>query len=156
MTMPPPNACRRIRQLFLLLNSPNPNEASNARDKLERMLLKWNLKWEDIAACISIANEDDEHRAREASAARAGNAATASAPTTDGGSHINVLDLILRLIELHIDITPNDRIAVALWILPPYFFGRFTIPPLLALLPPVRVCGKPTLLTMLELLCSAP
>src|SRR5215471_11336356 len=80
MTMPPPNACRRIRQLFLLLKSPNPNEASNARDKLERMLLKWNLKWEDIAACISIANEDDERRAREASAARAGNTATAPAP----------------------------------------------------------------------------
>ena len=157
MTMPPPNACRRIRQLFLLLNSPNPNEASNARDKLERMLLKWNLKWEDIAACISIANEDDERRAREASAARAGNAATASAPTTtDGGSHINVLDLILRLIELHIDITPNERMAVALWILHTYVFGRFTITPRLALLSPVRGCGKTTLLTMLELLCSDP
>src|SRR5262245_37275255 len=105
MTMPPPNACRRIRQLFWLLKSPNTNEAANARDKLDRLLLKWNLKWEDIAACITIANEDDERRAREASAARAGDATTTPAPSADDDSRINVLDLVLRLIELHIDIT---------------------------------------------------
>src|SRR5262245_61610400 len=61
--MPPPKICRRIRQLFLLLSSPNPNEASNARDKLERLLLKWGLKWGDLTACVAIAYEEDERRA---------------------------------------------------------------------------------------------
>jgi hypothetical protein len=156
MTMPPPNACRRIRQLFLLLNSPNPNEAANARDKLDRLLLKWGLKWEDIGACVAIANEDDERRAREASAARAGSTATTSAPSGDDGSRINVLDLVLRLIELHINITPHERMAGALWLLHTYVFGNFSVTPRLALLSPVRGCGKTTLLTLLELLCRDP
>jgi hypothetical protein len=155
VALPPPNACRRIRQLFLLLKSPNPNEAANARDKLERLLLKWSLKWEDIAACIAIANEDDERRAREASAARAGNAA-APTPADDDGSHINVLDLVLCLIERHIDITPDERIAGALWILHTYVFGRYTVTPRLALLSPVRGCGKTTLIVLLNLLCHDP
>jgi hypothetical protein len=155
MTLPPPNACRRIRQLFLLLKSPNTHEAANARDKLERLLLKWGLKWEDIAACITIANEDDERRAREASAARGGNTTAPTSAAADG-SCINVLDLVLRLIELHIDVTPDERLAVALWILHTYVFGRFTITPRLALLSPVRGCGKTTLLTLLELLCADP
>jgi hypothetical protein len=154
--MPPPNTCRRIRQLFLLLKSPNQNEAANARDKLDRLLLKWNLKWEDIAACIAIANEDDERRAREASAARAGGTTTTPTPSDEDGSRINVLDLVLRLIELHVDITPVERMAVALWLLHTYVFGRFTITPRLALLSPVRGCGKTTLLILLELLCSDP
>jgi hypothetical protein len=154
--MPPPNACRRIRQLFLLLKSPNPNEAANARDKLERALLKWGLKWEDIAACVAAANEDDERRAREASSARAGGTSAAATPAADDGSHINVLDLVLRLIELHIDVAPDERLAVALWILHTHVFGRFTITPRLALLSPVRGCGKTTLLTLLELLCADP
>jgi Protein of unknown function (DUF3631) len=153
MTLPPPNACRRIRQLFRLLESSNPNEASNARDKLERLLAKWNLKWEDIDACIAIANEDDERRAREAAADRA-SGTTAPTAADDDGSRINVLDLVLRLIELHIDITSDERTAVALWILHSHVFGRFAITPRLALLSPVRGCGKTTLLALLSMLCS--
>jgi Protein of unknown function (DUF3631) len=153
MTMPPPNVCRRIRGSFFLLKSPNPGEARNARDRLNHLLLKWGLKWEDIAACVAIANEDDERRAREG---RTSNTAAAPTPATDDGSHINVLDLVLRLVELHVDITPDERMAVALWILHTYVFGRFTISPRLALLSPVRGCGKTTLLILLELVCADP
>ena len=154
MTLPPTNACRRIRQLFLLLKSSNPNVAANARDKLERLLLKWRLKWEDIAACIAIANKDDERRAREASTAR--DTTTAPGPVADDGSHINVLDLVLRLVELHIDVTPGERVAIALWILHSYVFGRFVFTPRLTALSPVRGCGKTILLILLELLCRDP
>jgi uncharacterized protein DUF3631 len=154
MTMPPPNACRRIRQLFLLLKSPNANEAANARDKLERLLLKWGLSWGDIAACVAVANEDDERRARDA---RAGDTATAPPPATaDDGSRFNVLDLVLRLVELYVDITPDERMAIALWILHTYVFGNFAITPRLAALSPVRGCGKTTLLILLELLSRDP
>ena len=67
-----------------------------------------------------------------------------------------MLDLVLRLIELHVDVTPDERVAVALWILHTYVFGRFAITPRLALLSPVRGCGKTTLLMLLELLCRDP
>jgi hypothetical protein len=67
-----------------------------------------------------------------------------------------VLDLVLRLIELYVDVTPEQRMAVALWCLHGYVFGRFTISPRLALLSPVRGCGKTTLLALLDLLCADP
>lgn len=156
MAMPPPNACHRIRQLFLLLNSSNPNEAANARDKLDRTLQKWSLKWEDIAACVAIANEDDERRTREASAARAGGATATTAPAADDGTRFNVLDLVMVLTEKHVNVTPEERIAGALWVLHTHVFGRFAITPRLALLSPVRGCGKTTFLTLLELLCADP
>jgi hypothetical protein len=69
---------------------------------------------------------------------------------------INVLDLVLRLVELHIAITPEERMAVALWILHTYVFQHFTITPRLAILSPVRGCGKTTLLALIEQLVGEP
>ena len=46
--------------------------------------------------------------------------------------------------------------AVALWILHTYVFERFPVTPRLALLSPVRGCGKTTLLILLELLVANP
>ena len=60
-----------------------------------------------------------------------------------------MLDLVLRLIEEHIAITAEDRMAVALWLLHTWVFGRFRITPRLALLSPVRGCGKTSFLNLL-------
>jgi hypothetical protein len=40
-----------------------------------------------------------------------------------------MLDLVLRLIEEHIAITAEERVAVALWLLHTWVFGRFRITP---------------------------
>jgi hypothetical protein len=63
-----------------------------------------------------------------------------------------VLNLVLRLIEMHVIITPEERMAVALWVLHCYVYRRFDITPRLALLSPVRGCGKTTVLRLLECL----
>jgi hypothetical protein len=65
-----------------------------------------------------------------------------------------VLDLVLALIEEHLAITADERMAVALWLLHTWVFDRFSITPRLALLSPVRGCGKTTLLTVIELLVA--
>src|SRR5271166_5742173 len=128
MSLPPPKVCKKIQQLHAMLGSTSENEAGNARTKLNKLLAEHGLTW-----------------ARAASASAAPQAST-EAPT------VNVLDLVLRLIELHIAVTPTERMAIALWILHCWLFDQFTITPRLALLSPVRRCGKTTLLALIELL----
>ena len=70
------------------------------------------------------------------------------------GPAVNVLDLVLRLIELHIAISPEERLATALWALHTYIFDRYTITPRLVPRSPVRGCGKTTLLVLLDLLSA--
>jgi hypothetical protein len=149
MTLPSPKVCRRIRQLFRLMGSSNPNEAANAHDKLLKLLAKHGLNWIDIPACVAAADADDE-----AGSGRTPNPGTPQSRTA--GPKVNVLDLVLRLLELHVAVTPEERMATALWILHSYIFDRFTITPRLALLSPVRGCGKTTLLVLLDLLVANP
>ena len=67
-----------------------------------------------------------------------------------------MLDLVLRLIELHLALTPEQRMAMALWTLHSHVFGRYPVTPRLALLSPVRGCGKTTALILLETLTADP
>jgi hypothetical protein len=144
MTLPPPKVCRRIRQLFALIGSSNANEANVARDRLNKLLVQYSLSWNDLPAIIAAAD------AILAAADRSRTAAQAPM----GKPEVNVLDLVSRLIEVHVAITPAERTAVALWILHAYVFDRFPITPRLVLLSPVRGCGKTTLLVLIELLTT--
>jgi hypothetical protein len=155
MTLPSPKICKRIRQLFRLTSSPNPNEAANANDKLFKLLTKHGLSLLDIPACVAAADADDEAKARAASG-NTSNPRTATSQGSTGGPEVNVLDLVLRLLELHIAITPEERLAVALWVLHTHVFARFPVTPRLALLSPVRGCGKTMLLILIELLAADP
>ena len=65
---------------------------------------------------------------------------------------VNPLDLVISLIERHIAVTEDERLAVALWILHTYVYDRYRESPRLALLSPVNGCGKTTLLSLLLLL----
>jgi hypothetical protein len=76
----------------------------------------------------------------------------ASEPATNDAPQVNPLDLLLVLVEKHIAITADERLAVALWILHTYIFDQYRETPRLALLSPVNGCGKSTLLSFLELL----
>jgi hypothetical protein len=148
MNLPSPKICKLIRQLHRLMGSPNPNEAQNAREKLITLLDKHGLSWNDIPTIIAAADADE-------SAGESNHRPSAPQGPTSGPD-VNVLDLVLRLLEMHVAITPEERVAVALWILHTYVFDRFTITPRLALLSPVRGCGKTTLLVLLELLVADP
>jgi hypothetical protein len=147
--VPSPKICRRIRSLFRLIGSPNANEAATSREKLIKLLTDHGLTWNDISACVAAADDDDrvaQGRQRPAQ----------SAPNSAASSDVNALDLVLYLVEQYIAVTPEERMTIALWVLHTHIFDRFDVTPRLALLSPVRGCGKTTLLMLLELLTAIP
>jgi len=147
MTLPSLKICRRIRQLFRLIGSSNANEAANAREKLVTLLTKHGLSWNDIPLCVA-----------EADAADISKAAKGAAPSgTSGlGPEVNALDLVLRLIELHFSMTPEEMLVAALWALHCRVFDHFDHTPRLVVFSPASGCGKSMLLHFLELLVSDP
>jgi hypothetical protein len=144
MILPSPKVCRRIRSLHGMLGSSNANEANNAREKLQKLLAKHGLTWNDLPAILAAIDTST-------ASTRAPQAAPSDKP------EVNVLDLVLHLIETHFPtLTPAERVVTALWTLHCWVFDQFTITPRLALLSPVRECGKTTLLALMELLTDEP
>jgi hypothetical protein len=76
--------------------------------------------------------------------------------STSSSLKVNPLEVVLRLIESHVEVTADERIAIALWTLHTHVFERFSFTPRLTLLSPVKGCGKTTLLTLLEALVAKP
>lgn len=147
MTLPSLKVCRRIRQLFRSIGDPNVNVAAGWREKLVALLTKHSLSWNDIPDCIAEADAAD--------AARAPKPAAPSAPAGPGPEE-NVLDLVLHLIDEHFVMTPEEKLAAALWVLHCYVFDRFDYTPRLLVLSPTSRCGKSILLQFLGLLVPDP
>jgi hypothetical protein len=151
MTLPPPNVCRLIAQLHALIGSPAAKEAENAREKLVQLLTKHGCSWNDLPQILAAVGTNDPATTNDATSPQPeGTAADAMA------THINIFDLIVRLIEKYVAVSDDERIAIALWVLHTWIFDQFPITPRLALLSPVRGCGKTLLLILIELLCAEP
>jgi len=56
----------------------------------------------------------------------------------------------------YIDVQPHEYVGIALWILSTHVFNQFQISPRLALLSPVRNCGKTKVLVFTERLAASP
>jgi Protein of unknown function (DUF3631) len=140
MTLPPPNVCRRIRKLHAQMGSSG-KDAEVARHKLNRLLAEYGLTWNDLPRVLA-ADIDGPDDAR---------AAAPQAAPTDADIP-NPLGVVLALIEEHVGITAEERLALGLWVLHTWVFDRFAVTPRLALLSPVRGCGKTTVLSLIELL----
>jgi hypothetical protein len=143
MNLPPPKVCRRIAQLHALLGSSSDKEAETARAKLVKELAKHGLSWNDLPEILAAA-------ATISSAT--GAASRKPSPTPSSAPQVNVLSLVLVLLEKYGVVTDHERMALALWCLHTYVFDRYAITPRLALLSPVRGCGKSTVLDLLDLL----
>jgi hypothetical protein len=146
MNLPPPKICQLASKLFAQMGSSG-KDADVAREKLRQLLEEHGLTWNDLprilAADIDLAGTVDD-----AGDGHAGPAATQ--PTADDIP--DILGLVLALLEEHASTTAEQRLAIALWILHCWVFDQFVITPRLALLSPVRGCGKTTLLALIELL----
>jgi hypothetical protein len=136
--LPPPKVCRRIAQYHALLGSPSAEEAATARDKLIKLLAKQGLSWNDLPEILADISSTASTPSRK--------------PPPTSAPQVNVLSLVLHLIEKYGVVTADERMALTLWCLHTYVFDRFAITPRLALLSPVRGCGKTTMLRLLELL----
>jgi hypothetical protein len=143
MTLLSARDCRRIVKLFALIGSDNQAESNNARDKLAQLLAKLRLSWNDLPELLTAARDDARPTSRPS-----------PAPAATDPPSVNVLELVLYLLEEHVGVSDEQRMAIALWILHTYVFDRFTVTPRLALLSPVRECGKTTLIELIELLVA--
>ena len=128
---------KSICSLHVGMGDPVGARAKLARRKLIKKLEKYKLNWSADLRAILAAERIDKNPPSMAQAAT-------DAPT------INVLKLLLALLEDHIAITAEERMAAALWVLHTWVFDLYTITPRLALLSLVRGCGKTTLLVLIE------
>src|SRR4051794_9882250 len=132
MKLPPEKTLNRIRKLYAKLDDSNNHTAEIARLKLQKLMSEHGLKWSDLHELLAAA-EAASHQTNAAPP-------TNNAPHTDG-PQVNVLDLTLRLLELHVGLAEEQRMAVALWVLHSHVFDRFPVSPRLVLTSPVRGCG---------------
>jgi Protein of unknown function (DUF3631) len=146
MNLPPPKICQLASKLFAQMGSSG-KDADVAREKLRQLLEEHGLTWNDLprilAADVDLAGTVDDAGNDDADAA-------ATQPTADDVP--DLLGLVLALLEEHASTKPEQRLAIALWILHCWVFDQFVVTPRLALLSPVRGCGKTTLLALIELL----
>jgi hypothetical protein len=146
MNLPPPRICQLARKLFAQMGSSD-KDADVARDKLRLLIEEHGLTWNDLPGILA-ADIDHVGTVDNTGDGDAGPAATP--PTADDIP--DILALVLALLEEHASTTAEQRLAIALWILHCWVFDQFVITPRLALLSPVRGCGKTTLLALIELL----
>ena len=146
MNLPPPKICQLACKLFAQMGSSG-KDADVAREKLRQLLEEHGLTWNDLPRILS-ADTDGTGIAEDAGTGDT--ASPADQPTADDIP--DILGLVLALLEEHASTTAEQRLAIALWILHCWVFNQFVITPRLALLSPVRGCGKTTLLALIELL----
>jgi hypothetical protein len=112
VTLPPPNICRLIAQLHALIGSPAAKEAENAREKLVQLLTKQCCSWNDLPEILAAVRTNDPATTNDATRPQPeGTSADAMA------THINIVDLIVRLIEKYVAVSNDECIAIALWVL---------------------------------------
>jgi hypothetical protein len=148
--LPPIEECAKIRTLYEVeTQASNANEAAVAKTKLDQLLSKHGLKRKHISDILAELEKDPKY-------------ATQRSAAPPPGQHpdemrVNCLSLVLRHIEDHVYLVNQHlRLAIALWVLHTYVFGWFDHTPRLAVLSPVRRCGKTTLMILLESLCANP
>jgi hypothetical protein len=111
------------------------NERRKARNALIKLLAEESLDWtKDLPGMLAAEWRDSNPTNRS------GGATTSQTPSD--APTINPLKLVLALIEDHIAITPDERMAAALWVLHTYVYDRYSITPRLALLSPVTGAAR--------------
>jgi hypothetical protein len=115
-------------------------DGETARAKLIELLAKHGFTWNDLGELLAKIREVDSPSPQPA----------AAAPTA--ADIPDLLGVLTALIEEHVSVSAEERLAITLWILHTWVYDRFVITPRLALLSPVRGCGKTTALSLIELL----
>ena len=136
----------RLAKLFAMLGSDNAGERENARTKIDEILRKNRKTWNDLTELLQTGsaslnwNTDDDD-------------AAPSGETT--GANVNALDLVYYLLQEYSEMSCSHAyVATALWGLHTHVYNQFMVTPRLALVSPVRGCGKTTVLALLQFLTA--
>jgi hypothetical protein len=126
-----------------MLGSSHAGERDNVIASIDQILRAHGHSWAELdkllatgAAEESRTNDDDNDDDRSS---------TGPAPMP--------LDRLMPMVREYLHLGEHDYLAVALWIVHTFLFDRFMISPRLALVSPVRRCGKTTALSLLAALC---
>jgi hypothetical protein len=128
----------KIRKLHALMGSDNASEREAARVKLMELFAKNKKTWNDLAELLASGNTRGWQDTEEP----AGGGKPAPAP----------LDLISHILDRHLYLTGAQNIAMTLWIAHTFKYRAFSVTPRLALVSPVRGCGKTTALNIIKAL----
>jgi hypothetical protein len=133
----------RLKKLHALMGSDNAAERDAAWKKIDELLAKHKKSWNDLLALVSAGSGQggqDDPDDEPSNAAAAGDRRPAS------------LDLIRHILQRHLHLTEHQFVAMTLWIAHTFVYSRFSVTPRLALVSPVRGCGKTTALNIVKAL----
>jgi len=134
----------KLTKLFGLLGSENVGEREAARRKIDEILKVNRKRWNDLTELLQTGKDADEWRDPDDAAP--------SVASDPGATDPNAFDLLYFTLEdyLYFKHQPQELVAFTLWAMHTFVFDRFMITPRLALLSPVRGCGKSTAIDILE------
>ena len=124
---------QRLWKLFGQLGSDNPTIRTTARDKLDALLIKQKLGWNDFTAILLSYWADHN---------TPGSAASPQQEATADQPNFSAFELIMFLLEDYIVATPAQRTVIALWALATHVYDRFEYSPRLGLISPSSGFGK--------------
>jgi hypothetical protein len=128
------------------LGSRDAGERESARQWLTDLLIRCRRTWNDLVDLLCSPT----------SPSWADDTGDNVPPPGFADPDFPVIDLVHRLSEYYVALTPTQRVAVVLWILHAHIYDRFQVTPRLALVSPVRGCGKTVLLSLIETLAPKP
>jgi hypothetical protein len=138
---------KRVRDLHALLGAEK-SVADVAREQLLKLLVANSKTWNDIPEFLAVAAGVEAKKAPAQDPQQDPREATATAPE----GKFNILTVVHHMVETYVSMRPDERVAVALWILHTHVFDRFMVTPRLAMTSPVRGCGKTTLLDIIKVM----
>jgi hypothetical protein len=131
----------RLRDLHDLLGPADDQNRETIVKRIGEILERYRANWIDVLDLI----------------ASAPSGATSASDVLRAPSPVGVpnpLDLLTTIVPEFLDLTEDEVILLAVWIVGTYAYRRFTHFPRLALLSPVRGCGKSTALKILKALTA--
>jgi hypothetical protein len=139
----------KVRKLFMLTLRGNEQEREMARQRLEELLTRNRRTWGDVDQLIALSVNNPEKTRDD------GDDEDEPSPAQQNDGKVpDVFELVDWLLRRFLFLEDHQYTALALWILHSFVFREFQHTPRLALLSPVRGCGKSVALNLCAKLCS--
>ena len=137
----------RVRKLFMFTLRGNEQERETARQRLEELLAKHRKTLGDVDRLIALSVNQPEKTL-------GGDDGDEPPSTQKAGKAPDIFELVDWALRRFLFLEDHQYTALTLWILHTFIFREFQHTPRLALLSPVRNCGKSTAIGLCAKLCA--
>jgi hypothetical protein len=146
----------RVRKLHeVLLRGSTDKERETARERLENLLTENRKTWADVLSLLTISTNNPE-RTMDYGGDDDPPPTQPSSLQGDPDAFDGAFKMVDWVLRRFLFLQDHQFTALALWILHSFVFNDFGHSPRLALLSPVRGCGKSVVLDLCEKLCRRP